>query len=274
MNRPKVLQMLLAVLATSVFLVGCSSATPIPPSQFPTNTPVPPTASSTFTPSPSATTTPSATPTLTVQEQFDRNIVIGQSAIDSAVSASKLNDVEAVRTALSHAQQAFGDALEIKPDSPDVLNWLSWIETDIDDKYIYVFRIGDSYQIKITEAIQDTSNNDPINSVTWDLSKDYSIEVSSEEEGYVTSGRNIVYPFNLRIPSTVSPGKYALVFTTKVSCFCCAAERLCSNTANEEQHDDCIKWERSLMGIRKCMASNVLVTQHKFTVSVIVFPPE
>lgn len=268
MDRPKWLQKLVVVMATFLSLVGCSSVIPL--SLSPTNTPVPPTASSTFTPS--ATTTPSATPTLTAQEQLDQYITIGQSAIDSAVSASKQDDADAVRIALSNAQQAFQDALEIMPDSPDVVNWLSWMETDADEKYVYVLRVGDSCQVKITEAIQNTSNTDPVNFITWDLSRDYSIEVSADEEGYATSDRNIVYPFTLRIPSTLSPGKYALVFTTEAYCWCCAAERLCAGIVAEQQHDDCVKWERSLLGISQCMASNVLVAQHKFTILLIVFP--
>lgn len=274
MYLPKWLQKFVVVMVTSVFLGGCSSAVSRLPSPSPTNTLALPTASSTFTPSPTATTPPSATPTLTAQEQFDQYIAIGQNAIDSAVSASKQNDVDSVRTALSDAQQMFGAALEIMPDSPDVVNWLSWIEIDDDEKYVYVLRIGDSCQVKIIEAIQNLSSNDPINYVTWDLSKDYSIEVNSEEEGFVTADRNIVYPFKLRIPSSAAPGKYSLLFETKAYCYCCEAERHCSAIfASDKQREDCIKMQHNVLGLR-CRSSDVLVAQHKFTIFVIVFTQE
>ncbi len=274
MYLPKWHQRFAVILVTSVFFGGCSSAVSRLPSPSPTNTPAPPTASSTFTPSPSATSTPSSTPTLTAQEQFDQYITIGQNAIDSAVSASKQNDVDSVRTALSDAQQVFGDALEIMPDSPDIVNWLSWTEIDDDEKYVYVLRIGDSCQVKIIEAIQNMSNNDPVNYVIWDLSKDHSIEVSSEEEGYVTPERNIVYPFNLRIPSSVASGKYSLLFETKAYCYCCEAERHCSAVfASGKQREDCVKMQHNVLGLQ-CRSSDILVAEHKFTIFVIVFPQE
>lgn len=278
MDRQKYLKQTFLVIATSLVIVGCSPAPPIMPSPSPTNTYIQPAASSTFTPSPTFTPTPSITPTLTAQELYDRQIAIGQYEIDSAVNASKQNDMAAVRTALANAGQAFRDALEIVPDSPDIKNWLSWIETDFTDKYVYVLRIGDTCQVEISKDIEDTSNTDPVNLLAWELKNDSSIEVSDEEQGTlysieerneeedtVTIRRIIVYPFDFKIPSTLAPGIYELVFDTKAYCRCCEMERKCQG------EEVCRSMYLESHGIQ-CLSSYVLVAQHKFTVLVVVFP--